>query len=149
MSFDYAALLMSLCINSRPAAPSRRYQVLQYNRHESALLPQHTGGGSRDRVIIVSTGTLSLVSYHYTVGRENLAETSLVQSNIKLVAQYVDRIEQTIIDNDRVLSEMIDVNEPSEWPTIVANIQKADLNVDEVYFLRLPYAYPVYPTYVP
>jgi two-component system phosphate regulon sensor histidine kinase PhoR len=100
-------------------------------------------------VIIVSTGTLSLVSYHYTVGREYLAETSLVQSNIKLVTQYVDRIEQAIIDNDRTLSEMVDVNEPSEWPAIVANIQKADLNVDEVYFLRLPHNYPVYPDYSP
>jgi two-component system phosphate regulon sensor histidine kinase PhoR len=100
-------------------------------------------------VIIVSTGTLSLVSYHYTVGREYLAETSLVQSNIKLVTQYVDRIEQALIDNDRTLSEMVDVNEPSEWPAIVANIQKADLNVDEVYFLRLPHNYPVYPDYTP
>ena len=100
-------------------------------------------------VIIVSTGTLSLVSYHYTVGRENLAETSLVQSNIKLVAQYIDRMEQTLIDSDRVLADMADVNNPSEWPAIVANIKKADLNVDEVYFLRLPQTYPIYPPYIP
>jgi hypothetical protein len=42
-------------------------------------------------VIVVSTVALSLVSYHYTVGRENLTETSLVQANIKLARQTLDR----------------------------------------------------------
>jgi two-component system phosphate regulon sensor histidine kinase PhoR len=98
-------------------------------------------------VIVLSTGTLSLLSYHYTVGREYLAETSLVQSNIKLVTQYVDRIEKAIIDNDRVLSEMVDVNEPSQWPAIEAEIKAADLNVDEVYFMRPGHLDPVYPPY--
>jgi two-component system phosphate regulon sensor histidine kinase PhoR len=99
-------------------------------------------------VIIVSTGTLSLVSYHYTVGRENLAETSLVQSNYKLVDQYVDRMEQALIDNDRILADMTDVDNPSEWPAIVANILKADLNVDEVYFMRPSRTFPPdYPPY--
>ncbi len=97
-------------------------------------------------VITVSTGTLSLVSYHYTVGRENLAETSLVQSNIKLMTQYVERIEQKIIDNDRILSDMVDVNAPSsEWPSMVDAILKADLNVDEVYILKPSQRYPLYP----
>jgi len=99
--------------------------------------------------IIVSTGTLSLVSYHYTVGRENLAETSLVQSNIKLVSQYVDRIEQALIENDRIMSDMADVNDRQEWPTIVANILKEDLNVDEVYFLRPNHTDPLAPDYPP
>ncbi len=98
-------------------------------------------------VIIVSTGTLSVVSYHYTVGRENLAETSLVQSNEKLMSQYVDRIEQALIDNDRTLSDMVDVDTPSEWPTMVNNILKADLNVDQVYFMRPNHTYPDYPVY--
>jgi two-component system phosphate regulon sensor histidine kinase PhoR len=87
-------------------------------------------------VIVVSTVTMSLVSYRYTLGRENLTETSLVQSNIQLAKQTVDRIEQKIIDNDRVLSDMIDVNEPSHWPAMVEAIKKADLNVQEVYFFR-------------
>lgn len=100
-------------------------------------------------VIIISTGTLSLVSYHYTVGRENLAESSLVQSNMTIAKQYVDRIEQAIINNDRILTDMADVNEPSEWPQIVANIQKADLNVDEVYFMRPDHTFPDYPRYSP
>ncbi len=98
-------------------------------------------------VIVVSTGILSLVSYHYTVGRENLAETTLVQYNIKLATQYVDRIEQKIIDNDLILSEMIDINEPSKWPAMVDAIKKADLNVDQVYVLRSNDPYPLYPPY--
>jgi two-component system, OmpR family, phosphate regulon sensor histidine kinase PhoR len=96
-------------------------------------------------VIVASTATLSFFSYHYTVGRENLAETSLVQSNIRLAAQYVDRIEQRIIDNDRILSEMVDVSEPSKWPAQVEAIKKADLNVEQVYFLYPTHAYPIYP----
>ncbi len=87
-------------------------------------------------VIIISTGILSWVSYHYTVGREYLAEATLVQSNIKLATQYVDRIEQKIIDNDGILSDMVNVDEPSRWPAMVDAIRKADLNVDMVYFLR-------------
>lgn len=98
-------------------------------------------------VIVVSSGILSIVSYHYTVGRENLAETTLVQSNIKLATQYVDRIEQKIIDNDRIMADMVDVNEPSKWPEMVDAIKKADLNVDQVYFLRPGHTYPLYPPY--
>ena len=96
-------------------------------------------------VIVMSTATLSWFSYHYTVGRENLAETTLVQSNIKLATQYVDRIEQKIIDNDGALSEMVDVDEPSKWPSMVEAIKKADLNVDMVYFLRPNSSEPLYP----
>jgi two-component system phosphate regulon sensor histidine kinase PhoR len=98
-------------------------------------------------LILVSTATLTLLSYYYTFSRENLAETTLVQSNIKLANQYVDRIEQKIIDNDRILSEMVDVNEPAGWPAMVEAIRKADLNVDEVYFLHPDNNYPLYPPY--
>jgi two-component system phosphate regulon sensor histidine kinase PhoR len=98
-------------------------------------------------LIIVSTATLSFYSYHYTVGRENLAETSLVQSNIKLALHYVDRIEQRIVDNDRILSEMTDVDDRSNWPSMVEAIKKADLNVDQVYFLRPDSNYPIFPPY--
>ena len=99
-------------------------------------------------VIVASTVTLSLVSYHYTVGRENIAETTLVQSNTKLALQYVDRIEQKIIDNDLTLFDMIDVNEPSKWPAMVDAIKKIpDLNVEQVYFLRPGRSYPLFPPY--
>ena len=98
-------------------------------------------------LILVSTATLTLLSYYYTFGRENLAETTLVQSNIKLANQYVDRIEQKIIDNDRILSDMVDVDEPARWPAMVEAIRKADLNVDEVYFLRPDKTIPLYPPY--
>jgi len=98
-------------------------------------------------LILVSTATLSFVSYYYTVGRENLVETSLEQSNIKLATHYIDRIEKEIVDNDLTLSRMVDVNEPAKWPEMVDAIKKADLNVDQVYFLRLDSDYPLYPPY--
>jgi two-component system, OmpR family, phosphate regulon sensor histidine kinase PhoR len=89
-------------------------------------------------LIVISTVALSFLNYHYTVGGENLIKSSLIQSNTNLALHYVDRIEQRIIDNDRALSEMIDVdiNDPSKWPSLAENIRKADLNVDQVYFLQ-------------
>jgi two-component system, OmpR family, phosphate regulon sensor histidine kinase PhoR len=98
-------------------------------------------------VIIISTGILSLVSYHYTAGRENLIETTLVQSNTKLATQYVDRIEQRIIDNDRILADMIDVYDPAKWPAAVESIKKADLNVDQVFIFRPGQSNPLFPKY--
>jgi two-component system, OmpR family, phosphate regulon sensor histidine kinase PhoR len=98
-------------------------------------------------LIVVSTATLSFVSYHYAVGRENLTEISLDQSNNKLASQHVDRIEQRIVDNDLILSEMVDVNEFKKWPEMVEAIKKADLNVEQVYFLHLDSNYPLYPLY--
>ena len=38
-------------------------------------------------LIVISTAALSFVSYRYTVGRENLIETSLDQTNYKLAKQ--------------------------------------------------------------
>jgi two-component system phosphate regulon sensor histidine kinase PhoR len=97
-------------------------------------------------LIIISTAALSFLSYHYTVGRENLVEASLVQTNYRLAWQFVDRIEQRLIDNDRILSEMIDVDEPSRWPEMVEAIKNdADLNVDQVYFLRPENDHLLYP----
>jgi two-component system phosphate regulon sensor histidine kinase PhoR len=98
-------------------------------------------------LIVVSTAALSFVSYHYTVGRENLAETTLVQSNIKLAQQYVDRIEQRIVDNDLILDDMIDVDEPARWPEMVEAVKAADLNVDQVYILSPDSNYPLFPPY--
>jgi len=98
-------------------------------------------------LIAISTAALSFVSYRYTVGRENLAETSLVQSNIKLALNYVDRIEQKLLDNDRILSDMVDVNKPEDWPAMVEAIKKADLNVDQVFFLQPDSNHILYPPY--
>jgi two-component system phosphate regulon sensor histidine kinase PhoR len=98
-------------------------------------------------VIVISTATLSYLSYSYTVGRENLVETSLVQSNLKLATQALDRIEQKIIDNDRILSDMVNVDEPSRWPEQVEAIKQADLNVEQVYFLRPDSNIPIFPPY--
>ncbi len=98
-------------------------------------------------LIVVSTAALSYFSYYYTVGRENLVETSLIQSNNKLASQTVDRIEKKIEDNDSKLLDMVDVNEPAQWPAMVEDIKKADLNVDQVYFLRPDSDWPLYPPY--
>lgn len=98
-------------------------------------------------VIVISTVTLSLVSYHYTVGRENLTETSLVQTNIKLAKQMMDRIEQKLIDNDRILADMIHVDDPARWSEMVEAIRSADLNVDQVFLFRAGSNYPLYPPY--
>ncbi len=87
-------------------------------------------------LIVISTAVLSYLSYHYTVGRENLVETTLVQNNTRTLKHYVDLIEEKIVENDRALSEMIDVNDPLRWPGEIEAIKKADLNVDQVYFLH-------------
>jgi two-component system phosphate regulon sensor histidine kinase PhoR len=97
-------------------------------------------------LIVISTAALSFLSYHYTVGRENPVETSLSQTNYKLAWQYVDRIEQKILDNDRILTDMINVDEPSQWSAAADAIKKADLNVDQVYLLRPDGTY-LYPPY--
>ena len=98
-------------------------------------------------LIVVSIAILSFVSYRYTVGPENLVETSLVQTNYKLVVNYIDRIEKELVDNDLILSRMVDVDEPSKWPAMVEAIKNADLNVDQVYFLRPDSDWPLYPPY--
>ena len=109
--------------------------------HKAPLL--FTGIG----LIVVSTAALSYFSYYYTVGRENLVETSLVQSNIKLASQSLDRIEKKLEDNDRILLEMVNVDDPSHWPAMAEAIKKADLNVDQVYFLHTDSDWPLYPPY--
>ena len=99
-------------------------------------------------IIVVSTAAMCFFSY-YTVGRENLVEVNLTQTIEKLAKQYVDSIEQRIVVNDGILSEMIDVEEPSKWPSMVDAVLRADLNVDQVYFLKLKpdNNYPIYPPY--
>jgi len=98
-------------------------------------------------LIIVSTAILSFVSYHYAVGRANVVENSLDQSNDTLVSQHVSDIEKKIVGNDILLAEMIDVNEPEKWHDMIAAIKEANLNVDQVYLLdpEQNSNYPVYP----
>jgi two-component system, OmpR family, phosphate regulon sensor histidine kinase PhoR len=98
-------------------------------------------------LIVVSTIVLSFVSYRYTVGRENLVETSLDQSNRKLAYSYVEKIEKRIIDNDLILLGMVDVDDRDKWPEIAEAIKREDLNVEQVYFLRPDSDYPLYPPY--
>jgi two-component system, OmpR family, phosphate regulon sensor histidine kinase PhoR len=98
-------------------------------------------------LIVVSTAALSFVSYHYTVRRENAVETTLEQNTVRQVLHYVDLIEDKLLDNDRILSEMVNVDDPANWPAMVDAIKKADLNVDQVYFLRPDGKKTLYPPY--
>jgi two-component system, OmpR family, phosphate regulon sensor histidine kinase PhoR len=98
-------------------------------------------------LIVVSTAALSFVSYHYTVRRENAVETTLEQNTVRQVLHYVDLIEKKLLDNDRILSEMVNVDDPANWPATVDAIKKADLNVDQVYFLRPDGKKTLYPPY--
>jgi len=98
-------------------------------------------------LIIISTAILGYLSFYYKVGEENLIDASLVQSNIRLATQYMDRIEQKIIDNDRILSNMVDIDDRAGWPALVEEIKDSEYNVEEVYFLPTTSNYPLYPSY--
>ena len=88
-------------------------------------------------VIVLSTATLSYLSYRYTVGGENSLENTLVQQTKGLVEQTVGRIEEKVIDNDRVLYDLVEINERAKWPSISDAIKKnPGLNVDQVWFLK-------------
>ena len=98
-------------------------------------------------LIILAMTAMSFVSYRYTVGRENLAEISMVQNNQRLAMHYIDVIEQRIVQNDGTLFDMVDVNEPSQWPSMAEAIKQAGLNVAQVYFLYPESDYPIFPPY--
>jgi two-component system phosphate regulon sensor histidine kinase PhoR len=96
-------------------------------------------------LIAVSTIMLSYFSYVYWgVGTENLIDAT---GSMKLATQYVERIEQRIIENDHKLSEMILVDDPSTWQDTEEQIRNADFNVDHVFIFRTTSAYPIYPPY--
>lgn len=86
-------------------------------------------------VIVISTGTLGYLSYYYTAGSANLIEDTLLQNQRNLVEQTIKRVEQKIIDNDAALYNMVDVNDRALWPAVTEAIKKADLNVEQVWFL--------------
>jgi two-component system phosphate regulon sensor histidine kinase PhoR len=98
-------------------------------------------------LIAISTVILSSFSYVHWVGKENLVDTTLKQNSIKLATQYVDRIEQKIIDNDRIISEMIDIDDQATWPAAIDLIRKGDFNVENVFIFRLDSDLPRYPPY--
>ena len=98
-------------------------------------------------LIVVSTAALSFYSYRYTVGRESLAATSLVQSNIRLALNYIDRIERDIIANDLALLKMVDIDNPDSWPETDEQIRGGNFSVDQVYMLKPDSNYPIYPPY--
>jgi two-component system phosphate regulon sensor histidine kinase PhoR len=98
-------------------------------------------------LIAVSTVILSAFSYVHWVGGKNLVDETLVQSTRNVAEGCVTQIERKIIDNDGVLSAMIDVNEPATWDTTAELIKKGDFNVDNVFIFRLYSDNPVYPPY--
>jgi two-component system phosphate regulon sensor histidine kinase PhoR len=98
-------------------------------------------------LVAVSTVILSSFSYVHWVGKENQVDWTIRQNNSKLVTQYVDQIEQKIIDNDGLLSDMIDIDEPATWLMTSELIRRSDLNVDRVFIFRLSSPYPVFPPY--
>ena len=99
-------------------------------------------------LIAISTAVLSYFSYvQWGVGKENLVDTNLAQSNMKLASQCVDRIEQKIIANDGILSDTVDVDDPKTWPAAIEQVKKGDFNVDHVFIFRLDNKNPVYPPY--
>ena len=88
-------------------------------------------------LIVISTAALSFLSYHYTVGDAKIWwKLLLLRPIISWFGSTWIASSTRILDNDRILSDMIDVDEPSQWPAAVEAIKKADLNVDQVYFLR-------------
>ncbi len=98
-------------------------------------------------LVAISTAFLSWFSYVHWVGKENQVDWTITQGNTRLVNQYVDQIEQKIIDNDGLLSEMVGVDSPPSWPVTAETIRKGDYNVDQVFIFRLPSSYPVFPPY--
>lgn len=97
-------------------------------------------------VMVLSTATLSILSYYYTVGQANLVEGALIQSNIQVVEQTVARIEQKIIDNDATLASIVDVEDKATQAASAEAIQGMDLNIDSVWFLK-PSGEILYPSY--
>ncbi len=96
-------------------------------------------------LIAASTIVLSYFSYVYWgVGTERLIDAT---GSMKLATQYIERIEQRIIENDHKLSEMINLDDPSTWEETAEQIRNGDFNVDHVFIFRLTSRYPIYPRY--
>jgi two-component system, OmpR family, phosphate regulon sensor histidine kinase PhoR len=98
-------------------------------------------------LVAVSTVILSSFSYIHWVGKENQIDSTIRQGNDKLVSQYVDQIEQRIIENDGFLSDMIDVDDPASWRASAEQIKRGDFYVEQVFIFRLGEIYPVFPPY--
>lgn len=98
-------------------------------------------------LIAVSTVILSSFSYVHWAGKDYLVDEIIKQYTIKLASQSVKQIEQKIIDNDNILSDMINLDDASSWPATVSLIKNGDFNVDHVFIFRLDSSYALYPPY--
>src|SRR5512147_498933 len=92
-------------------------------------------------LIAVSTVILSSFSYVHWAGKDYLVDEIIKQYTIKLASQSVKQIEQKIIDNDNILSDMINLDDASSWPATVTLIKSGDFNVDHVFIFRLDSSY--------
>jgi two-component system phosphate regulon sensor histidine kinase PhoR len=98
-------------------------------------------------LVAVSTIILSSFSYIHWVGKENQIDFTIRQGNDKLLSQYVDQIEQKITENDGLLLDMVDVDDPAGWRAAVDLIKKGDFNVEGVFIFKLGENYPIFPHY--
>jgi len=57
-------------------------------------------------ILVFSTITVGVLMTRYITGEEGILEATLIQSNVRLVSQALDRIEQQIIKEDRKLYEL-------------------------------------------
>jgi two-component system phosphate regulon sensor histidine kinase PhoR len=98
-------------------------------------------------LIAISTVILSSISYVRWAGKEKVVDDLLSLNIGKRAEQFVGLIEQKVIENDRLLSEMIDIDAPATWPAAAARIRQGDFNVENVFIYRFNSDYPLYPAY--
>jgi two-component system phosphate regulon sensor histidine kinase PhoR len=98
-------------------------------------------------LITVSTVILSSFSYIHWAGKDYLVDEIIKQYTIKLATRSVGQIEQEIIDNDNVISGMVDIEDPSTWPATAEILKKGEYNVDHMFIFRLDSPYALFPPY--
>jgi two-component system phosphate regulon sensor histidine kinase PhoR len=130
---------------ARDARAPRGLGMLQWGAMKKPFRYSTTAVAIAIGLVAVSTVILSSFSYIHWVGKENQIDTTILQGNDKLLSQYVDQIEQKIIENDGLLCEMVDIDEPGSWNNTVELIKRGDFNVDGVFIFRVGDNYPVYP----
>ncbi len=98
-------------------------------------------------LIAISTVVLSSFSYIHWAGKDYLVDEIIRQYTIKLATRSVSQIEQEIIDNDNVISGMVDIDDPLTWPATADILKRGDYNVDHLFIFRLDSPYAVFPPY--
>jgi signal transduction histidine kinase len=111
------------------------------------LRPNTTAIAIAIGLIAVSTVILSSFSYVHWAGKNYLVDEIIKQYTIKLATQSVRQIEQKIIDNDNIISDMINLDDAASWPSTAEIIQNGDFNVDHIFIFRLDSSYALYPPY--